>query len=119
MKETIGALAALAIILAGLRFGYDHLMNSAASDTSLCLILDTSSTTVENNKTYITGTIRNDCGRWFTTVSVRFKLYGDDMFGQQTAVGYARNLDPHGTAPFTTQGISNYEGHKLDEIRGF
>jgi hypothetical protein len=119
MKETLGALVALVVILFGVRYAYDRVMSGAASDTSLCLILDESATTVENNKTYITGTIRNDCGRWFTTVSIRFKLYGDNTFGQPTAVGYARNLDPHGTAPFKTQGIIRYEGHKLDEIKGF
>ena len=119
MKGTVIGLIALVLILAGLRFVYSRVMNAATSDTSVCLSLEGSTTTVENNRTYITGTIRNDCDRWFKTVSVRFKLFGDDTFGQQTAVGYARNLDPHGTAPFTTQGIINYEGHTLDQISGF
>jgi hypothetical protein len=119
MKETLAALLALAIILVGFRYAYYRIMSSGSSDTSLCLALDSNETMVENNKTYITGTIRNNCGRWFTTVSVRFRLYGDSMFGQQTAVGFTRNLDPHGTAPFKTQGIVHYEGHVLEEIKGF
>jgi len=119
MKGLIGGLMAVAVLGVGLRLVYSRVMSAATEDTSQCLMLESSTTTVENDLTYITGIVRNDCERGFPSITITFKLYGDDTFGQQTAMGYARGMVPHGTVPFKTQGIRKYEGHRLDEIRGF
>ncbi len=114
-----GGLIAVILIAGGLRFVYSRVMSAATTDTSQCLMLEGNTTTVENGVTYITGTVRNDCDRSFSNVTVIFNLFGDDTFGQQTVMGYARGLVPHGTVPFQTQGIRKYEGHRLDSIHGF
>jgi hypothetical protein len=121
MKGVLGGLIALILIAGGLRFVYSRVISAATTDTdtSTCLMLEGNTTTVENGVTYITGTVRNDCDRGFSNVTVTFQLLGDDTFGQQTAMGYARGLVPHGTVPFQTQGIHKYEGHRLEAIRGF
>ena len=121
MKGVLGGLIALILIAGGLRFVYSRVMSAATTDADIssCLMLEGNTTTVENGVTYITGTVRNDCERGFSNVTVIFNLLGDDTFGQRTAMGYARGLVPHGTVPFQTQGIRKYEGHRLDSIHGF
>jgi hypothetical protein len=119
MKGLMSGLLALVVLVVGVRVVYSRVMSAATEDTSHCLFLETSTTTVERGFTFITGIVRNDCDRGFSNITVTFKLAGDDTFGQPMAMGYARGMVPHGTVPFKTQGIAKYDGHRLDEIRGF
>jgi len=83
MKSMLGGLITLVVLVVGLRVVYSRVMSAATEDTSHCLFLESSTTTVERGFTFITGIVRNDCDRGFSNITVTFKLYGDDTFGHQ------------------------------------
>jgi len=92
-------------------------------------VLSGTTTSEENKRTYIIGTVRNDCDRRFLTVTVTFKVSQQSMsFGNRNGENtmqdmmisaYGRNLASGESMEFKTQGFMNMSGYQLDSIRGF
>jgi hypothetical protein len=139
VKNLLGALLAFGLLAGGLRVLYSRVTSAATQDNSTCLVLAGSTTTEENNQTYITGTVRNDCDRRFFTVTVTFKVslqqpsfaYGNSAYGSRSNTNSNDTLremiiSAHGTnlasgesMQFKTQGFMNMAGYQLESINGF
>ena len=74
---------------------------SATSDKSSCLELLGNTTTEDNGTTYIIGSVRNNCDRKFSSVTISFKL---DRISENVPAGsayaYARDIGPNQIAQF-------------------
>jgi hypothetical protein len=67
--------AALLGVRYAIQEGFRSMVTAATSDqAAACLSLSGSTSAVENGNTDIVGTIRNDCNRKFSQVTVSFKL---------------------------------------------
>ena len=70
----LGAVALLGVRYA-IREAFSSVVTAVTTDqAAACLSLSGSTTAVENGNTDIIGTIRNDCNRKFSQVTVSFKL---------------------------------------------
>jgi hypothetical protein len=127
MKNLLGALLAVALIGGGLRFLYSRVTSAATQDNSSCLVLAGSTTSEENSRTYIIGTVRNDCDRRFLAVTVSFKVSqrspfangGDDRMPDMHVTAHGTNLASGESMQFKTQSFMNMTGYQLESINGF
>ena len=127
MKNLLGAIIAVILVGGGLRILYSRVTSAATQDQSSCLVLAGSTTTEENNRTYIMGTVRNDCDRRYFTVTVTFKVShqspfangANDNMQDMLVTAYGSNLAAGESMQFKTQGFTNMSGYQLESISGF
>lgn len=99
--KLFGAVVLGVVALLGVRYaiqqGFRSVITGVTSDqAAVCLSLSGSTTAVENGNTDIIGTIRNDCNRKFSHVTVSFKL--DRSSSAYAAAEISTALHP-GAAP--------------------
>jgi len=123
VKGIIWGLAGVIVLWGGLRFLYGYVISAATQDNSTCLVLEGSTTTQENETTYIVGSVRNNCDRRFLTVIVSFKLNpsSDDGIRYPLIVSaHGSNLKAGESWQFKTSAIGNTNnGYQLDSVRGY
>jgi hypothetical protein len=100
----LGLIAVVAIIYAA-RVGLRTLIGSASQGVSpTCLELVGKTTREDEGRTYIVGSVRNDCTRKYGSVTVVFKLDRrpgpTESLPQGIAYAYIRDLVPGETRPF-------------------
>lgn len=123
MKNLLGAIIAVVLLGGSLRILYSRVLGRGSS----CLVLAGSTTTEENNRTYIMGTVRNDCDRRYFTVTVTFKVShqspfangASDSMQDMLVTAYGSNLPAGESMQFKTQGFTNMSGYQLESINGF
>jgi hypothetical protein len=123
-----GFILALFAVLA-LRFfvqdRYKTAMASAvAGATTSCITMGGNTTREIEGSTYIVGTIKNDCNRRFSNVTVVFKVDGelDSKMDRREAIFYAyeRDLAPGETRNFKTMfQIRKDATYRFDRITGY
>jgi hypothetical protein len=93
--KLFGAVVLGVIVLLGVRYaiqeGFRSALTSITSDQAACLSLSGSTTAVENGNTDIIGTIKNDCDRKFSQVTVSFKL--DRSSSDSAAAEISKSFD--------------------------
>jgi hypothetical protein len=128
VKNLLGAVLAIVLLGGGLRFLYSRVTSAATQDNSSCLVLAGSTTSEENNRTFILGTVRNDCDRRFLAVTVSFKVSqrspfakagDDDRMPDMYVTAHGTNLAAGESMQFKTQSFMNMTGFQLESINGF
>ena len=119
-------------LVAILGFGYylrNVVWNGVASavnrNDSACVELLGSVSTEDEGRTYITGTIRNNCERNMNSVTISFKVDSPSDSTVQglpasTAFAYSNDLKPGETRSFKSQfPIAPNSSFRLDSINSF
>lgn len=123
MKAVIGLIVILGIGYA-IRTMFQHTMASVTSGSSLdCLAVLGSTTTEDEGRTYIVGSIQNNCDRSFGNVTVLFKVSNpgaSGSFSEGTAYAYGRNIKAGEVKQFkTTLPVSKDATFRFDGVSAF
>ena len=127
MKLRTGALAVITLFAAGYaakNWLQNYLSANATGKAPSCLDIAGSTTNEDEGATYIIGSVRNDCDRSFSQVTVLFKLdaqpgaFGDLPEGN--AYAYVRDLKPGQVRDFkTAQPVGKNASYRFDGINAF
>ena len=83
---------------------FQGVVHQATTNSTSCLALLGSTTSEQDGHTYIVGSVRNNCTRQFSSVTVSFKLDRPrgamQNFSQAIAYAYTRDLKPSETRSF-------------------
>jgi hypothetical protein len=125
MKAGIIGLILIVGIGYAIRGIYQHTMDSVTTGSSLdCLAVLGSTTTEDEGRTYIVGSIQNNCDRNFSNVTVLFKVDSTPgAFGSMpasAAYAYGHNVKAGEAQPFkTAMPISRDATFRFDGINAF
>lgn len=97
---------------------------SAASDKLSCLEVLGNTTTEDNGTTYIIGSVRNNCDRKFSSVTISFKLDRTpgpmETMPEASAYAYARDVTPGQTVQFKSAiPVSKNATYRFDRVTGY
>ena len=95
MKGFLGLVAILAIGYYIRGVVWNRVVSSATAPTSDCLAVLGSTTSEDEGRTYIVGSIQNNCDRNFGNVTVLFKVDNPNAsgsFSEGVAYAYGRNV---------------------------
>lgn len=123
MRTIIGLIVIFGIGYA-IRSVFQHTITTVTTGSSLdCLAVVGSTTTEDEGRTYIVGSIQNNCDRSFGNVTVLFKVdSGNGAFGSREGVAYAygRNVKAGEVKQFkTAMPISKESTFRFDGVNAF
>jgi hypothetical protein len=103
---------------------FRNFITSATSDKSACLELLGNTTTEENGVAFIIGSIRNNCDRKFSNVTISFKLDSTprpmDSLPEAGAYAYSRDVQPGQIAQFKSAlPVSKNSTYRFDGISAY
>jgi hypothetical protein len=127
VKIFSGLLALAALVAMGYasqRWLRNHLSTTATGKAPSCLEIAGNTTSEDEGRTYIVGTIRNNCHRKFSKVTVLFQLdrpagpFGD--LPEAVAYAYSRDIHPGEVREFKTAlPISRGSTYRFDGINAY
>jgi hypothetical protein len=88
------------------------------SDPEICLSPPSYKAVAEEYVTYITGTIKNTCGRSFSYVQVTFKLFDGSGAVVGTALANQANLGNGETWKFKAHALTEFRKYRIDKNHG-
>ena len=121
MKGLIAGVFVLGALILGYRFVMQKVI-SGTKEANTCLALVGSTTTYDNGSTYIVGSVKSDCSRTFSSVTVTFKLdsSGNDFGHDRLVFAYGRNIAPGETLEIRTNTPVPFGAtYRLDSIHAF
>jgi hypothetical protein len=103
---------------------FRNFITSATSDKSACLEMLGNTTTEENGSTFIIGSVRNNCDRKFSNVTISFKLDSTpgpmENMPEGGAYAYGRDVEPGQIAQFKSAlPVSRNATYRFDEIAAY
>jgi hypothetical protein len=122
------AILALIVIVAAsywIRTSFEEAVTSITSDkTSSCLSLLGNTTSEENGRTYIVGSLRNNCDRKFSQVTVLFKpgpaSVGTTVMPDAGAYAYTSDVKPGETRTFKSAlPVSQDSSYRFDGFNAY
>ena len=89
------------------------------SNPQICLSPPSYKAVAEEYVTYITGTIKNTCGRSFRYVQVTFKLFDGSGAVVGTALANQANLENGESWKFKANALTEFRKYRIDKITAY
>ena len=119
----------IGIAILGVRYAVhewyrNRLIPAVTANATSCLALQGNTTSEQDGRTYIVGSIRNNCDRRFSQVTISFKLDrppgASESLPQAIVTAYVRDVQPAAAAKFkTAMPVSKNATYRFDGFSAF